>query len=267
MAEGRAASRRLVPRFRHLVTMTANLVSIPVLAVLFLATFVRSTLGFGEALVAVPLLALFIPIKVAAPVAVLISITVAAIALVQDWRHVHLRSASWLVASTLIGTPLGLLLLTRVEGAVVKACLGLILASFSTYSLLHGASAVLKNDRLAWPFGLSAGMLGGAYGMNGPPLVMYGTLRGWSPQRFRATLQGYFLPASTLSMAGYWLVGLWRAEVTRYYLMSLPGVLVATFLGRALNGRIDARSFLRCVNLGLLAVAVMLVVQSLPGAH
>jgi len=61
--------------------MTANLVSIPVLAVLFLATFVRSTLGFGEALVAVPLLALFIPIKVAAPVAVLISITVAAIAL------------------------------------------------------------------------------------------------------------------------------------------------------------------------------------------
>lgn len=242
--------------------MTANLASIPVLAVLFLATFVRATLGFGEALVAVPLLALFIPIKVAAPVAVLISITVAAIALVQDWRHVHLRSASWLVASTLIGTPLGLLLLTRVEGSIVKVCLSLILAGFSTYSLLPRARVVLDDDRLAWPFGLTAGMLGGAYGMNGPPLVMYGTLRGWSPQRFRATLQGYFLPASALSMAGYWLTGLWRTDVTRYYLMSLPGVLVATLLGRALNGRIDARSFFRCVNLGLFAVAVMLLVQS-----
>jgi hypothetical protein len=252
---------------QRLGTLTTDPASIQILAVLFLATFVRSTLGFGEALVAVPLLALFIPIKVAAPIAVLISITVAAIALAQDWRHVHLRSATWLVASTLIGTPLGLLLLTRVEGTIVKACLGIFLICFSVYSLVRGTRAVLEDDRLAWPFGLSAGMLGGAYGMNGPPLVMYGMLRGWSPQRFRATLQGYFLPASTLSMAGYWLAGLWRPQVTRYYLMSLPGVLVATFLGRALNGRIDARSFLRCVNLGLLAVAVILLVQSLRGAR
>lgn len=245
--------------------MTENLTSVAILAVLFLATFVRATLGFGEALVAVPLLALFIPIKVAAPVAVLISITVAAIALLQDWRHVHLRSAGWLLAWTLIGTPLGLLLLTRVEGVIVKTCLGVILAGFSAYSLLHGTRVVLADDRLAWPFGLSAGMLGGAYGMNGPPLVMYGTLRGWSPQRFRATLQGYFLPASTLSLLGYWLAGLWRAEVSRYYLMSLPSVLAATFLGRVLSGRMDDRAFSRCVHLGLLAVAVVLLIQSVHG--
>ena len=245
--------------------MTEYLTSIQILAVLFLATFVRSTLGFGEALIAVPLLALFIPIKVAAPVAVLISITVAATALIQDWRHVHVRSAGWLVAATLIGTPLGLLLLTQANGEVVKVCLGLFIAGFSAYSLLHGTRVVVKDDRLAWPFGLLAGILGGAYGMNGPPLVMYGTLRGWSPQRFRATLQGYFLPASTASMVGYWLAGLWSAEVTRYYLMSLPCVLVATFLGRALNGRIDTRTFVRCVNFGLLVVAVMLLIQGLPG--
>lgn len=247
--------------------MTASFTSIQILGVLFLATFVRSTLGFGEALIAVPLLALFIPIKVAAPVAVLISITVAAVALIQDWRHVHLRSASWLVVSTLIGTPLGLLLLTHIEGRVVKSCLGLFLAGFAAYSLLHGTKEVLKDDRLAWPFGLGAGMLGGAYGMNGPPLVMYGTLRGWSPQRFRATLQGYFLPASTTSMIGYWLAGLWTSEVTRYYVLSLPGVILAIFLGRALTGRIDAGSFLRCVNIGLLAVAAMLLMQSLHAAH
>lgn len=230
---------------------------------LFAATLVRSTLGFGEALIAVPLLALFIPIQVAAPLVVLISITVAAIALIQDWRHVHFRSASWLVASTLIGTPLGLLLLTRAQGTVVKACLGLVLAGFAACSLLRGPKAVLENDRLAWPFGLGAGVLGGAYGMNGPPLVIYGMLRGWPPQRFRATLQGYFLPASTASMIGYWLAGLWRPEVTRDYLICLPGVLVATALGRALNGRIEARSFLRWVNLGLLVIAGMLLVQSL----
>ena len=68
-----------------------------VLAVIFLATLIRSAFGFGEALVAVPLLALLMPVEVAAPLAVLVSITVAGVVVVQDWRHIHFRSAGWLV--------------------------------------------------------------------------------------------------------------------------------------------------------------------------
>ncbi|HXS05031.1 MAG TPA: sulfite exporter TauE/SafE family protein [Rhodanobacter sp.] len=233
-----------------------------VMAVLFLATFIRSAFGFGEALVAVPLLALIMPVDVAAPVAVLISITVALVVLVQDWRHVHLRSAGWLVLSTLVGTPLGLLLLSRVNGAIVKACLGVLIVLFSSYSLLRHKRAAFADDKWAWTFGLAAGVLGGAYGMNGPPLVMYGSLRGWSPARFRATLQGYFLPASLMAMTGYWLAGLWKVEVTRYYLVALPVVLVAIFLGRVTNGRLDGHSFLRCIHVGLVVIGAVLMYQA-----
>src|SRR5215813_15205102 len=89
--------------------------TLEVAAILFAATFVRSALGFGEALIAVPLLALVMPVTVAAPVAALVSITVALIVVVQDWRHVQWRSAVRLVLATLFGIPLGLLLLTRSE--------------------------------------------------------------------------------------------------------------------------------------------------------
>ncbi|HLY53217.1 MAG TPA: sulfite exporter TauE/SafE family protein [Steroidobacteraceae bacterium] len=242
--------------------MTVSVTTLEVTAVLFLATFVRATLGFGEALMAVPLLALLIPIQVAAPVAVLISISVAAAILVQDWRHVHVPSASWLIVSTLIGTPLGLLLLTRVPGHSVKACLGLVIAAFSLYGLLRRELVVLKDDRLAWAFGFSAGVLGGAYGMNGPPLVVYGALRGWSAPRFRATLQGYFLIASMMAMAGYWLSGLWTADVTHYYLASLPAVVIAMLLGRLAISRMNARVFMRWVNVALIAVALLLIAES-----
>ena len=61
--------------------------SVHVLAVLFVATLIRSAFGFGEALVAVPLLALVIPVEVAAPLATLVSVTVAAAIIVQDWRE------------------------------------------------------------------------------------------------------------------------------------------------------------------------------------
>jgi uncharacterized protein len=232
-----------------------------VLAVIFIATVIRSAFGFGEALVAVPLLALVIPVEVAAPLAVLVSITVAGVIVVQDWHKVHVHSAKWLVLSTFFGIPLGLLLLTAVAETVVKAILGLVIIAFSSYCLLVRKPLELKDDKLAWAFGFVGGVLGGAYGMNGPPLVIYGSLRRWSPEYFRATLQGYFLPASIVGMAGYWLAGLWVWEVTEYFLFSLPAVLAAILLGRWIHQRLKNRRFLIYIHLGLIAVGITLLAQ------
>lgn len=240
--------------------MITDWTTIQVVAVFFLATFIRSAFGFGEALIAVPLLAFIMPVEVAAPVAVLVSITIAGVVVAQDWRKVHLRSAWWLFFSTLFGIPLGLFLLISVPEQIVKAILAVVIVAFSTYSLIRRRQFELKNDRLAWIFGLTAGILGGAYGVNGPPLVIYGALRGWSPQHFRATLQGYFLPASVVGMVGYWLTGLWIPAVTHYYLMALPSVLVAIFLGRVINQRMNGHSFLLYVHIGLIVVGAMLLI-------
>jgi len=237
--------------------------AVPVLMIIFVATLIRSAFGFGEALIAVPLLALVMPVEVAVPLAVLLSITVAAVVVVQDWHQIHLRSAGWLILFTLFGIPLGLLLLTTVAEALIKAILGLLIMSFSTYCLCSGRQLELKTDRLAWVFGFGAGVLGGAYGMNGPPLVVYGGLRRWSPEKFRATLQGYFLPASLVGMYGYWRVNLWVPAVTCYYLLSLPLALAAIFLGRAINQRLDGRRFLGFVHGILIGIGMILLLQSL----
>jgi uncharacterized protein len=87
-------------------------------------------------------------------------------------------------------------------------------------------------------------------------------MRRWSAQHFRATLQGYFLPASILGMFGYWMAGLWVPAVTHYYLLSLPVVLPAIFLGRALNRRMRGEAFLKYVYFGLAATGVLLLAQT-----
>ena len=99
--------------------------------------------------------------------------------------------------------------------------------------------------------------------MNGPPLVMYATLQRWTPQHFRATLQGYFLPASAIGMLGYWIEGLWVPAVTRYYLLALPASLVAIVLGREINRRLHGNRFVRLVHVGLIAIGVTLLVQAI----
>jgi uncharacterized membrane protein YfcA len=233
-----------------------------VLAVVFAAALVRSALGFGEALVAVPLLALIVPVGVAAPLAVLLSITVAAAALAQDWRGVRTGSAWRLVLATLPGVPLGVLLLKFVPGRAVKAALAVAILAFSSWCLARRARPALRDDRLAWGFGFAAGVLGGACAMNGPPLAVYGALRGWPAAEFRATLQAYFLPASLAGLAWYWAAGLWVPSVTRYYLLSLPLVAVAIVAGRAVNRRIDAGSFVAAVHVALLLIAAALLAQS-----
>jgi len=224
-----------------LLEITIDVTTLGVLLILFLATLIRSAFGFGEALVAVPLLAFFMPLGVAAPLAVLVSITIAAVVVLQDWKKIHLRSTAWLVVSTLLGIPLGVLLLTSSHQRMVKGALGIIIILFSAYSLIGRAPLELKHDSRVWLLlcGFCAGVLGGAYGMNGPPLAIYGAMRRWSAQHFRATLQGYFLPASMIGMGGYWLAGLWVHAVTHYYLVSLPFTLLAVFLGRVINHRLD----------------------------
>ncbi|MES2222257.1 MAG: sulfite exporter TauE/SafE family protein [Acidobacteriota bacterium] len=236
-----------------------------ILAVLFLATVIRSTFGFGEALIAVPLLALRIPLQVAAPLAVLVSITIAMVVVAQDWRHIHLPSVGGLLGSTILGIPVGLLLLKLGQPQIVKAALALLLICFSIYCLRGRPLLTLKSDSKGWLFacGFSAGVLGGAYGMNGPPLILYGAMRRWSAQQFRATLQGYFLPASILGITSYWVGGLWTRTVTHDYLWSLPAVLPAIWIGRAFNRRLHGERFLRYVYLGLATVGCVLLAQSL----
>jgi len=253
------------PAGQLLAGRVMDAITVHVLLVVFVATLIRSAFGFGEALFAVPLLAFRLPLSVAAPLAVLISITIAGVVVVQDWQKIHWRSAGWLVAATLFGIPLGLLLLTSRHQEGVKVALGLFLIGFCVYSLSSSQIPALHTDSRVWLVGcgLFAGVLGGAYGMNGPPLVIYGTMRGWTPQHFRATLQGYFLPASIMGMIGYWLRGLWVPAVTHYYLISLPAALPAIFFGRLVNHRLRGKSFLRSAYLCLAGIGAALVIQSI----
>lgn len=241
-----------------------DLVTFYILIIIFLATLVRSTFGFGESLVAVPLLILFIPIEIAVPLSVLLSITIAAIVVVQDKKKIHFDSAKWLIIFGVMGIPIGLLLLVYGNENLIKSGLGILIIFYSIYSLLSKNNFKLETDNKVWLFicGFLSGIFGGAYGLNGPPLVIYGNMRNWTAKHFRATLQAYFLPASIIGMVGYWYKGLWTQTVTHYFLISLPVAIPAIFLGRFLNHRLKDGTFLNYVYIGLICIGALLLGQS-----
>ena len=242
-----------------------NLESFPmaVLAIVSLSTFIRSTFGFGDALVAMPLLAMAVGMQIATPLVALIAITIAITILLKSWRSVDLGSAWRLIVSSLVGIPIGLLFLQEAYEGIVKALLALLIIFFSLYNLLKPRLITLTDNKSAYVFGLLAGILGGAYNTNGPPIVIYGMLRKWSAESFRATLQGYFFSAGILIVLSHGLAGLWTLTVLRLYAISLPVVFLAIVLGSKLNRSIPQGKFDKYVHVFLIIIGATLLTNSI----
>ncbi|HRE51399.1 MAG TPA: sulfite exporter TauE/SafE family protein [Flavitalea sp.] len=236
-----------------------------ILIISFIAALVRSTLGFGEALIAVPLFLFFLPADIAVPLSVMLSVVIALVIVIQDHKKIHFNSAKWLILYAIPGVPFGILLLTHGNETLVKTGLGVLIIAYSLYSLYFKNNKRLKEDNRFWLFtcGFLSGILGGAYGLNGPPLAVYGNLRRWNAKRFRATLQAYFLPVSLVSVLGYYAKGLVTSEVNAYFFISLITTIPAIFLGRYFNHQLKGGAFFKYVYRGLIAVSLVLIINSL----
>lgn len=233
-----------------------------VLLIVFGAVTVRAVFGFGDALVAMPLLAVALGLRTATPLVALISLTSALVIFLFNRTAFDYRGALRLIAATVLGIPAGLLLLKEVNEAFMKSALAVLLLAFSAYNLIRPGIMKIKNDRWAWLFGLISGVLGGAYNTNGPVVVMYAALRRWPPDSFRATLNGYFFLTGIFIVAGHGVAGLWTAEVGRLYLFALPVMAAAYAIGFFIHKRIPAEKFSAAVYVLLLLLSLYLLVQS-----
>ena len=232
--------------------------------ILFVSTFIHSTLGFGQALIAMPLLAMVVELKSATPLVAFVLMTIAAVILLRNWRVVDLSAVWRLVLSSCLGIPVGLFLLKGIPEGLMKAFLGILVILFSIYNLadrylkIIDLNRVSGGSRIAYLFGFVAGIVGAAYNTSGLVITIYATLRNWSPDRFRSTLQSYFVFTGILILASHGLAGFWTPYVLRFYVTALPLVLVAIFLGGKLNRFIPKGQFDGYVNVGLLVMGLLL---------
>ncbi len=228
------------------------------IAVLVLAVAFRSTFGFGDALVAMPLLSLLIGPQAATPLFAVTSPLVGAMILSQDRGSVRWRAAGRLLLAAALGTPVGVALLAVASPKMLSVILGLSLVFVGGWGLLRRgggeeAEPWLVSPHWAWPFGLLSGVLGGALNATGPPVVVYAAGRAWSPAVTRATLQGFFLPISVLITGSHAAAGLWSKEQLLLAGASVPGLVLAVIVGRWVHVRIPTARFHGLLN-GILVV-------------
>lgn len=230
-----------------------------VCAIIFVGSVVRSSVGFGEALIAMPLLAFVVPPQVAAPLVAVVSSFNAILILIREWRHISFRETAALTIAALIGIPLGAWLLDAGDTALIRGLLALVVIGFAGWSLSSNSSLKLNSDRSAPFFGLVSGILGGAYNTAGPPLVIFGTLRQWPAERFRANLQSYFLLGGSTVLAMHIYHGRVTEDVLLLSAYCIPLTIVAAWLGHRLTTAMPVSRFVRIVHVCLMLIGLLLL--------
>jgi hypothetical protein len=231
-----------------------------VVTILCLATLFHGTLGFGTGLVAMPLLTLLIGVHDATALVAFVILGTTILVLRRDWRHVDPRGAAYLVIGSLPGVPLGILLLTRAPAHAIQSGLGILLIAYALYSIIAPRLIEARHPVWALVLGLVSGILGSAYNTNAPPVVVYGSLRRWPPDIFRATLQAYFVPLAAVIWVSHGISGLWSKEIVAVYTVFLPFGLVALWLGNRLGTRLAVASFDRLLSVIIIALGALLLV-------
>lgn len=229
-------------------------------AILFGAGLIQSVTGFGAPLVAVPLLALLFSVQVATP---LFAITGMLLQIVVLWYYresFRPRAVLRLMVGAAIGVPPGVWALGVVPERVVLAVLGAILIGYALYALITPRLPQLKWPGWGYFFGFVSGCLGGAYSSAGPPVILYGNMRGWSREEFKSNLQAYFLFVSVVIIIGHLVVGNLNNAVFARLPVALLAILLGTVLGLYLDRFIEPTLFKKLVLVLLIILGITLLI-------
>jgi uncharacterized protein len=215
--------------------------------------FTQSLTGFGVALVTMAILPPVLGLQIATPLVALVAIALEFLMLIRYRASLKFKSILGLLLSSLIAIPAGVLYFRRLDEEIALFLLGLVITLYALYALTGFRLPELKHPGWAWLFGLLSGLLGGAYNTSGPPVIVYGNCRRWSPQEFKSNLSGFFLAGSSVVVSTHWAGGNLTSDVWFFFLISLPALLVGFLAGQGMDKWLNPETFRRIV-LVLLAI-------------
>lgn len=223
-----------------------------------LAALTQSLTGFGSALVAMALLPAILGLRVAVPLVALVALSLELLLLIRYRRSVQFSVVRPLALGAVGGIPLGILMLRNLDERVVLAVLGLVITAYAIYSLIEFNPP--RMSHAAWPyaFGFLAGLLGGAYNVSGPPVVVYGTCARWNPQQFKGNLQGFFIFSSLTVAISHAISGNFTEDVWQVFPLALAALCLGYVTGITLDRYLNPSVFRTCVFLLLLVMGVKL---------
>lgn len=229
--------------------------------------FVQGLTGFGFGLIAMPVWVWAVPPRLAGPMVVFGSLLGQVLSLRTIRHGFDARRLTPFIVGGVLGVPVGVMLLGRIDPLGFKFAVGLLLVLWCPAMLLardlphirHGGRVA---DAVA---GWLGGVMGGLGGLTGPAPTLWCTLRGWDRDTQRAVFQSFNLVMQAMTMAAYVISGTLTAGTSRSFAVIAPAMLIPVLIGARVYRRFSNAGFRRLVLLLLTASGVVLLLSTVPG--
>jgi hypothetical protein len=241
-------------------------VLVAVVAIAFLAATCQSLTAFGFALVMVPLLSLAWEVKPAIVTSTVLGTLILLPLLYEVRGHIRPRRVVPLFLGSLVGIPLGLLVLQWMDASSLEVMVAVVVI---VAALLIYLSPQVPFKRSVPPLSFLVGGLSGALraatSMGGPPVVLYILTFERDVERFRATLLAFFFPASLVTIVGLAIAGHVDGDVLLATAIGLPAVVLGSLVGRWARVHVSEAAFRLVVLVVLLASSAAVLASGAGG--
>jgi uncharacterized protein len=235
------------------------------LLLIFFAVFTQTLTGFGSGLVAMAFLPALLGVHTAVPLVILVAASVELIMLIRLRTNFNLKAVWRLALAALPGIPLGVWLLRGLSERSLLLVLGVVMMGYALYALSNLKLPRLEHPAWAYLAGFLSGLLGGAYGVAGPPAILYGNCRAWKPDEFKSNLQGFFLMGDCLVLLTHAVAGNLTPRVWSSYLYALPFIALGLLAGAALERSINPQLFRKLVLVLLAGMGLRFILAAVIG--
>ena len=221
------------------------------------AGLVQGTIGFGLAVVSVPVLSLLD--RDLAPVPQLLIAFPLAVAMVwREWRHLDLSGVGWVLAGRVPGALIGVVLLKAFSEASLDFLIaGLVLAGVAIF----GSGVVVRLTPITkLSAGVASGVMGLVASVGGPPLALL--YRDVSGGTLRSSLNAIFAIGIVFSIGVRATAGEIAANDLKVAAFLLPAVFIGLWLSRFSTDRIEGPTLKRAVLVVSALAATGLLVRS-----
>ncbi|QZT38029.1 sulfite exporter TauE/SafE family protein [Halosquirtibacter xylanolyticus] len=218
------------------------------------ASLLKGMTSFGFSLMAFPILLNFYSPMVLVPALTLCNVLTSAQIIFTTKSEKSKHSNHWLIIAGFVGIIPGVLLLQTLDVATLKVIVGVIFVLLSILFLSGFRFKIKHPIRAQIIAGSTAGFLGGALSVSGPPLVLFLTSMQFSNQEFRLHFARFSVLTSSVAFIGYFLSGMITPQVWKIFLISFPILILGTILGQRLSTKVSIKFFqVLCITISLCA--------------
>lgn len=224
-----------------------------------LAYIVFGIAGFGTALVAGPVLILFMPLSKIVPLLVLLDFVAAFGSLLPSRKDVARPELLRLLPCMALGCTLGVIFLLNLKSDLLLLLMGLFISAYAIYSLWVKVRPTQLAAGWAVPMGVVGGMFGALFGSGGFLYAIYLNSR-LPKDPARATQSALISCSTVVRLSLFALAGVY-AELPLLLLAGclLPSMALGLWVGRRLTMRLSREAFVRLVTWLVLASGVALI--------